>query len=470
MSHNGRSAVAAHLMESLWEAPEPSDVRRARGKALRKTVPRSKLATRSSDARSPIEILDKQNSTRVQSLIPLRMERTSASPFAYFRGTAAVMAADLAKDPTTGLQVASCGDAHITNFGFYASPQRTLVFDLNDFDEAAWSPWEWDLKRLVTSIVIGGRDAGRSDDIIRQGATAAVLAYARVLALTTKMSPYDRYFASLNADVAMDEMDPESRKVFDDAIAKAQKRTEARAAKKLTHADENGNLQFNENPPTMTHLAERGERSASDNIVKLLRSVRPDIAQLLRNYTLVDVCRRVVGVGSVGTECFLLLLQDGDKNGFILQPKQAMKSVLEEFGGITQPEVLNQYVDKHGEGGRVVAMQQILQAVSDPFLGHTQLADIDLYVRQFHDMKGGIDVNSLTDEPFLSYSKACAVALGRAHSQSPNSTEISGYVGSGKALSKAIVSWAYEYAEQNEKDFEAFVEYCKTRNVAPADE
>lgn len=427
------------------------------GKRLRQQTPRSSLATLSTGLRDPLGIVAEQNAGRLQELIPLRAERMSQSAFAFYRGTAALMAADLADCPTTDVQVASCGDAHVANFGFYASPQRTLVFDLNDFDEAASAPWEWDLKRLVTSVVVGGRDNDREPDVIERAARRTVLAYRKALLSSLEHSPLERYYTHIDAEGGAGLLDRKSRRALLNAVRDARKRTGDRALRRLTTSGPDGTLRFNERPPTMGPLDPAQAALAHRHIEAYERSAAPDVRAVLSHYTEVDTARRVVGVGSVGTRCALILFQDGDGNGLIMQSKEAGPSVLEQYGRVMQPDVLSELVAEHGQGARVVSFQRILQAVSDPFLGYLRTDDFDLYVRQFHDMKGGIEVGVLDDGPFSTYAEACGVALARAHSQSPRAAIVAGYLGSGRAATDAILEWSMAYADLSEQDYRAFL-------------
>lgn len=427
------------------------------GRILRQEVPRSALATMASGPRDPLVILEEQNATRLPELTPLRAERMSQSAFAFYRGTAALMAADLAQAPTTGINVAACGDAHVSNFGFYASRQRRLVFDLNDFDEAASAPWEWDLKRLVTSIIVGGRDSSRSDSVIEKAAVGAVRAYRAALLASFELSPLERYYTHIDAEGGADRLDGKSRRVVKSAIKAAQRRTGERAVRRLTVKGEDGRLRFIHRPPTMTAMQPEVAAAVRDYIERYEHSAAIDIRTVLSHYTEVDVARRVVGVGSVGTRCSLVLFQDGDDNGLVLQAKEANRSVLEQYGGIEQPQVLVDLVEAHGQGARVVSFQRILQGVSDPFLGYLSAEGTDLYVRQFHDMKGGIEVSEIDDRPFVTYARACGITLARAHSQSPRAAIVAGYLGSGKALTEAILAWSSAYADLSERDYRAFL-------------
>lgn len=440
-----------------WHLPPSVAQRLEAGRRLREKLPRRELGALSASPRDPLAIIEEQNSTRLQELVPLRAERMSQSPFAFYRGTAAIMAADFADAPHTGLLVPSCGDAHISNFGFYASPQRTLVFDLNDFDESAWGPWEWDLKRMIASVVIGGQATARDESAIRDAVLAAVRAYAVALRSAVGLSPRDRFYTHLDAEAGIDGMQEESRRVLQKAIKQAKKRTGERAARKLTTTDTGGRMRFVEQPPTMMRLDPAVEHRVHQLVRRYLETAHADIQLLMRHYVLSDAIRRVVGVGSVGTRCSLALMQDGDGNAMILQSKEANRSVLEQYGGIAQPRVLNELVAERGQGARVVAMQRVLQAVSDPFLGYLRFDERDLYVRQFHDMKGGIEADQLDDEPFRNYAVACAVTLARSHAQSPLAPVISGYVGSGRPIGEVLLEWGYAYAALSRADYDLFV-------------
>ncbi|MEU1971356.1 DUF2252 domain-containing protein [Microbacterium sp. NPDC019599] len=446
-----------HVSALPWERPTTVQERMALGKDARNALSRGALAHLTPKDRDPLGILDAQNATRIPELVPLRIERMSASPFAFYRGTAAIQAADLAADRHSGILVASCGDAHVSNFGFFASPQRTLMFDLNDFDEAAWAPWEWDLKRLVTSIVIAGQATSRDGTVVEESALAAVRTYARSMAANAGRSSLNRFFEHFDAESGLKAMDSESQRTMRAAIKEAEKRTGERAARKLTTLGEDGRLTFVERPPTMTHTTAEIEGRLHENMQKYQASANVDVRLVLAQYTLSDIALRVVGVGSVGTLCALVLLQDGDANALLLQGKQANRSVLEEYGGIEQPQALVEFIAEHGEGGRVVGLQRILQAVSDPFLGHLRAFAGDFYVRQFNDMKGGVDMDELEDPTFREYAESCAAVLARAHAQSPRAAEVAGYIGNGRMVGEAILEWAYAYADLSRADFDAFV-------------
>lgn len=429
----------------------------AEGRAVRQRLPRAGLARSDRHGRDPITILEQQNAIRLQELIPLRMERMLAGPFAFYRGTAALMAADLAQDPHTGLAVASCGDAHLSNFGFFASPERRLVFDLNDFDEAGLAPWEWDVKRLSTSVVVGGVDAGYDEATIRALTAETVRTYQRSLATLLAMSPVARYFLHGNLDASRASLDEKSHRALDAALARAQKRTSDRAVRRTTEAGAGGARRFVEEAPRMTHAAV--DRDEMPRLYEEYRAgVEIDLSLVLAQYAPVDIVRRVVGVGSVGTRCFLVLLEGADGDTLLLQVKEATDSVLGRYGGMTFSDRTVERIGTYGNGYRVVALQRILQVVSDPFLGHLRFDGRDYYVRQFHDMKGSIELEGLEPDGFGAYASACATMLARAHAQSPGFARIVGYLGRNSAAADAIVDWSFDYAEQSLSDFRALQE------------
>lgn len=433
----------------------------ALGRSKRVQTPRRALAEFSvSGGGAPRDVmahLDEQNATREHDLVPLRMERMLANPFAFYRGTAGLMALDLGRAPHSGVMVAACGDAHISNFGFFASPERKLVFDLNDFDEAAVAPWDWDLKRLVTSIVVGGMNAGYSEREIRRAARHTVRAYRRGLTSLLETSPLERYYMHGNVDFARNSLSSETQALLKDVLKAATKRTAKRAVKRTTEMGDDGILRFVEHPPTMMHVDSDvlgAGATRAELFVQYRETVPLDIDTVLAQYVPTDLVRRVVGVGSVGTQCFLQLLQGSDGNALLLQVKEASESVLSRYGGIAQPSRVTAGIAGHGQGFRVVNLQRILQAVSDPFLGHMQRGDRDFYVRQFHDMKGSVELEGLDYLPFLDYVRTCGGMLARAHAQSPTAGQVVGYLGTTNAAIDAIIEWSFSYAAQSLRDFQ----------------
>lgn len=447
---------------AAWKRPTTPAAGFAAGRQARRAVPRRDLARLTTTGRDPLGILAEQNESRLKEFVPLRNERMAQSPFAFYRGTAALMAADLAADPHTGILVGSCGDAHVANFGFYASPQRTLVFDLNDFDEAAWAPWEWDLKRLVTSIVVSGQSTGRTQSVIDEAVLSAVRTYLRSMSALAARTPLERYFTHFEVDQAIRNVDKESRAALRSATKDAQKRTGARAVHRLTRSDERGRIVFVESPPTMVHVDPEIVRETKGYIRDYLESANIDISVLMARYVVSDVVRRVVGVGSVGTRCYLISFQAGDDSVLLLQSKEAGESVLAKYGRIEQPPELIAEIERRGQGARVVALQRLMQAFSDPFLGYLSGAEADLYMRQFHDMKGGLDTEVLETRPFLRYAGGCAVTLARAHAQSPAADRIVGYSGNRERIGEALLEWAYAYADLSRRDYESFLATTST--------
>jgi uncharacterized protein (DUF2252 family) len=410
-----------------------------------------------------------QNADRVQELVPLRMARMLENPFAFYRGTAGLMALDLSDDPHSDLQVICCGDAHISNFGFYASPERRLVFDLNDFDEAAGAPWEWDLKRLVTSAIIGGRHAGYEETSVEGTAREAVKSYTFTLDKLSKLSPADRYFMHSGGPYSRRRLDKSAQDALDAAVKAAERRTSERAIKRTTERGPDGKLRFTENPPTMAHVQTETAETLETLVGRYRTTVGVDIELVLRQYEPLDLVQRVVGVGSVGTRCFLHLLAGADDDLLLLQVKEATESVLVKYGKVPQAPRIAQGVEELGNGYRVVALQRILQGVSDPYLGYLRTNHRDFYLRQFHDMKGSIELEGLDPDAYRAYVAACASLLARAHAQSPAAIEIVGYIGKSDATADAILRWCYAYTDQSLRDYHALRAAADEGRVPVAD-
>jgi uncharacterized protein (DUF2252 family) len=434
----------------------------AEGKAARTVLPRERHAHYDDNGRrDPLEILAEQNATRVPELVPLRMGRMLESPFTFYRGTAGIMAADLARGVDTGIRVVSCGDAHLSNFGLFASPQRNVVFDLNDFDEAADAPWEWDVKRLVTSVVIGGRASGFDEDECRKAATASARAYRAGLQGMMAMTALERYYFRIDSDEAHPELDSAAQRVVDRAVRQARRRTSDAYVEKISELAGDGTRLIIENPPVLTHVPEATETEIEQLFERYRKTVSSDVALLLSQFTLTDLARRVVGVGSVGTRCYILILTGPQRESLVLQVKEAQPSVLESYGGIDSAypggaKAAHAEAEGPQEGFRVVANQRILQAVSDSFLGYLRANGRDYYVRQFRDMKGSIDVSKLDFSSYVSYVRACATLLARAHAQSADAPKVAGYLGKSKAFDSAVVDWSFAYAERSLADYERF--------------
>ncbi|HKT58058.1 MAG TPA: DUF2252 domain-containing protein [Microbacterium sp.] len=439
------------------DAVHRADELRDAGRAARRRMPRSAHAAFAPPAdRDPVGILRRQHAHRVPELVPLRLERMTANPFAFYRGSAAIQAADLRDAPRTGADVTICGDAHVANFGIYASPERRLVFDLNDFDEAAYGPWEWDVKRFVTSVVLAGRHRGFAPDDVVTAAREAAAAYRVGIRQFTRLGALDRFY--LQADVRRGPRSggASSQKALDRAIKAAGRRTADRVVRKITTTAPDGTTTIAENPPVLTHVPEATERRVLEIARTYLATVPSDIAVLLSQYVPTDAVRRVVGVGSVGTRCYIIVLSGPAGESLVLQVKEACESVAVEFGGASRalsPAVVAP-VAKDEHGHRVVANQRVLQSVSDPFLGWVRQDGHAFYIRQFRDLNASIDTETLGRRAFGDYVDACGTVLARAHAQSPNAPFIAGYLGGGTVFDEAVTAWSIAYADQAAADFE----------------
>ncbi|HWS94215.1 MAG TPA: DUF2252 domain-containing protein [Mycobacterium sp.] len=458
------------LRDRLIELEVPSeDV--ARGRALRKTVSRRALAQLTPSNRTATEILVEQNADRLRELVPLRFARMLADPFAFYRGSAAVMAADLAASPSTGIEIMCCGDAHISNFGMYAAPDRSIIFDLNDFDEAAVAPAEWDVKRLITSVIIGGRHAEYPAKTIRRYVEDALVGYETSLqAMLENMDVMDRYYLRMEPERYVGKVSKGMLGVIQKTISRARTRTSAQVFKQIMKIGPDGTPRLREQPPVLQHVDEEIEAPLVEAVQEYLAAVPPDVALLLSHFRATDLALRVVGVGSVGTRCYLVILVGPDGAPLILQIKEATRSVLEEYGGWRQPASMTAAIEAKGQGVRVTDGQQILQAMSDVFLGTTRKDGRDYYIRQFHDMKGTIETEGMAASTFGEYVSACAVLLARAHSQSTNASILRGYVGTNATVHEAVAEWSYAYADKSLDDFHQLHAAAKAGDIEVADD
>jgi uncharacterized protein (DUF2252 family) len=437
----------------------------ARGRARRQQVPRADHARWEPppDRPDPVAILEEQAVTRVPDLVPIRSGRMLTSSFAYFRGAAAPMAWDLAHTPTTGIRVQCCGDAHLLNFGMFASPDRRLVFDINDFDETLPAPFEWDLKRLAASFAVAARDNGFPDSEARTAARYCARSYRTEMARYATMRFLNVWYSRIDvAEVtrlfdAVQSKDAVLRRRRD--IKKAQRRTSLKALMKFCDRVHGEYLIRPDHPVIVRFPIERNPgmldelRSA---IAQYLETLQADRREVLRRYYFGDFARKVVGVGSVGTECFvLLLLGDRDDEPLFLQLKEAQESVLAPFAGLSEYQ---------HQGERVVRGQRMTQAAADVFLGWTRGIAIDgkqsrdYYVRQMRDMKGSMNVPAMDPEQLGYYGRLCGWALARGHARTGRASLIFGYLGGGKDFDNAIADFAVAYADQNEKDYQLLVD------------
>ena len=443
----------------------------ARGRALRKTVSRRALAQLSPSPRTATEILVEQNANRLRELVPLRFARMLADPFAFYRGSAAVMAADLAANPSTGIEIMCCGDAHVSNFGMYAAPDRSIVFDLNDFDEAAVAPAEWDLKRLITSAIVGGRHAEYPTKAIRSYVEDALVGYQTSLtAMLENMNVMDRYYLRVEPERYVGKVSKGLLGVIQKTTARARTRTSAQVFKQIMKIGPDGTPRLREQPPVLQHVDEEVEAPLVEAVQEYLAAVPADVALLLSHFRPTDLALRVVGVGSVGTRCYLVILVGPNDTPLILQIKEATRSVLEEYGGWRQPAPMTAAIEAKGQGVRVTDGQQILQAMSDVFLGTTRKDGRDYYIRQFHDMKGTVETEGMSASTFGEYVSACAVLLARAHSQSANASILRGYVGTANTAHDAIAEWSYTYADKSLDDFHQLHAAAKAGDIEVADD
>ncbi len=424
----------------------------AQGRELRGTQPRRSHATFVAPTRDPIEILESQHANRIAELVPIRIGRMLQSPFSYFRGTAAVMAHDLSAGTRTGVDLVICGDAHISNFGLFATPERRVVFDLNDFDEVSYGPWEWDLKRLVASTVVGGRDLGLTRSQCTDAALATARGYRLALARLLELTALDRFYFRVETTWLEERSNELTQALVRKTVKKAKRRTSDQVLAKITTKDENGQRRIIDEFPIIRRSEPATIANLADQFDGYRATVRSDVALLLEQFRLVDAVLRVVGVGSVGTRCHIaLLVGPGDESLFI-QVKEAQRSVLETYGGLAGLASRTQMAT---EGARVVRGQLMMQAVSDRFLGWLSFDEHDFYCRQFRDMKGSIELKDLTPTQFSAYGALCGSVLARGHSQSAGASVVSGYLGASPRMDEALVSWAHASADQNERDFGA---------------
>jgi uncharacterized protein (DUF2252 family) len=474
-------AQPAEIPHTVDVAARDAEAGRAHGRAVRAAVPRRSLAgVASPDLRpDPIVILETQGRSRVQELLPIRYSRMAASPFAFLRGAAAIMAADLAAVPATGITVQLCGDAHIANFGVFATPERDLVFDINDFDETHTGPFEWDVKRLAASVAVEARERGAGGSAVEAVVRAAVSAYTRGIAEAAAMTVLDAWYHRLDlaAIFAMVEREARGRRsrlaaehVRSRVMRDASRRTSAGSLDRLAIL-EDGAWRFREEPPLVRRHALDGEtgRRVGAFYDRYLASLRGELRVLLSLYRPVDLARRVVGVGSVGTETFVLLLVSRrDDDVLFLQLKEAQSSTLAPF--VDGPRVLGSpRIVREGE--RVVVGQRLMQAASDPFLGSAAGGRADrqsFYVRQLRDMKLSADIPSQTARVFSGHVRLCARALAFAHARSGTARAIVGYVGSGDAFVDAITAFAIAYADRTAEDHARLVEAIATGRLPAA--
>lgn len=444
-----------------WHAP---DERAARGRAARADAPRSAHAAWEppADRADPVDLLEEQSRGRVPELVPLRYGRMLVSPFTFYRGAAAIMASDLAATPRSGLRAQLCGDAHLSNFGGFGSPDRDLVFDINDFDETLPGPWEWDVKRLAASFSVAGRALGLAAEERRVIASHTVRSYRAAMRTFAAQTNLEVWYARLDvAEMARRwsaDLKESGRKRFKRTVAKARTKDSMRALSKLTQVVD-GEPRIVSDPPIVVPIEDlsRGDAEWAQEVVGTAyqgyhESLDRDRRHLLDGYRPVHWARKVVGVGSVGTRAWIvLLLGRDDQDPLFLQFKEADRSVLAPYAGRSV----------FGNAGRrVVEGQRLLQAAGDIFLGWTRVTvdgrTLDFYGRQLWDWKASADVEAMTASGLEAYGQACGWTLARAHARSGDRIAIAHYLGSGTNFDEAIAAFSERYADQNERDHEAF--------------
>jgi uncharacterized protein (DUF2252 family) len=469
-----KTAAAASKPVSRVQHLTPEE-RAALGKAARAEVPRASHGewTAATDRRDPIEILEAQAATRVPELVPVRYGRMLVSPFTFYRGAAAVMAADLNGTPRSGITTQVCGDAHLSNFGVFATPERQMVFDINDFDETLPGPWEWDVKRLAASLAIAGRNNGFTDAERADGERAAVGEYRSAMWEFARMGNLDVWYSTLPVQEGLPQvraaMGRKDWKAAEQAVEKAKTRDNLQAFSKLTH-EVDGERRIISDPPLVVPIEELFPEADAKLVVQgihaLIRRYRRtllgDRRRLLEDFRFEHIARKVVGVGSVGTRAWIILFTGRDGyDPLFLQAKEAQPSVLEPYVGKSP------YANA---GQRVVEGQRLMQASSDIFLGWDRAQgpdglERDFYVRQLRDWKGSVPPEAMTPSAMNFYGRICARALARAHARSGDRIAIASYLGKNDAFDRAIATFSERYADQNERDHAALKKAVKAKRI-----
>jgi uncharacterized protein (DUF2252 family) len=436
------------------------DERLAAGQALREKFPRERHATwkRPAKDRDPIAILEKSNRGRLPDLIPIRYGRMLRSPFTFLRGSAGLMACDLAGTPSTGLRVQACGDCHLSNFGLFATPERNLVFDINDFDETLPAPWEWDVKRLAASIAVAARDNGHSDKKARAAAVACVRSYREHLRNASKKSPLDVWYEKLDAQTLIDlAPDAAARKRRQEIARQARQRIGESLFPKIV-AEVGGRHRLVDQPPLLFHVDKKEYEAIFREALDAYRaSMLDSVRVLLDRYHLEDWAAKVVGIGSVGTRCFVGLFFSAEGHPLLLQFKEARASVLAPYAGKSICE---------NQGQRVVMGQRLMQSASDIFLGWARgRHGLDFFGRQLRDMKFSFPIEEMPPTMLSIYAGVCGWTLARAHARSGDAATISGYLGKSDAFDEATGDFALKYADQTARDHAALVAAVKAGRI-----
>lgn len=465
-----KTKKASTRRRGVLDLPKAIEQRLAEGRAERDAAPLEAHAEWSAPAsrQDPVAILEGQNAVRVPELVPIRHGRMIVSPFTFYRGGAAIMAADLAATPTTGLRVQCCGDAHLSNFGVFAAPDRRLVFDLNDFDETLPAPFEWDVKRLVASFVVAARDNGHRPKEQRAAARAAAASYREIIARAAGMRFLDVWYTRIDAEQLLAELAATTKKSTIKAaqknLAKARRKTSLGSLSRFAQRVDGG-YRITQQPPVIVRPPEfavdEAEQIVRQGLADYAQTLSPDRRVVLDHYHFEDFARKVVGVGSVGTEAFMVLLMgDREDDPLFLQVKEASTSVLAPYAGASE------YAH---QGERVVQGQRLMQSASDQFLGWVTGAGErhrEFYVRQLRDMKGSAEIETLDPAALARYGEICGGALARAHARTGDAAKISGYLGDDDTFDRAMAKFAVAYADQNESDYGAFTAAADSQRIA----
>ncbi|HQR09291.1 MAG TPA: DUF2252 domain-containing protein [Gemmatales bacterium] len=461
MSKNGKANLNETEIRSVDHSFTTRKELYAQGKSLRDKCPRASHAkwVPAHDRHDPIHLLEESSKGRMLELIPIRYGRMMQSPFTFYRGSAMNMAADLATTPTNGLRVQACGDAHLCNFGVFATPERRIIADINDLDETLPAPWEWDVKRLTASFVVASRFNGHSEEEAREAALSSVRAYRESMAEFSKMRVLDVWYASLDVEKIESMMkDEESTKRFEKRLAKARERSVAEYDFPELVTTAGLKPMIKEDPPLIFHLREQSKAQHEKIIEKAFAGYRDSLSDakrlLLDRYQLIDIAAKVVGVGSVGTYCAIMLMMASEKDPLFLQIKQARQSVLEPYAG-------KSIYANHGQ--RVVVGHHLMQSASDLFLGWTEgHQGRQFYIRQLKDMKIKPMVEIFTPSNMRRYGELCGWLLAHSHARSDHPSLISGYLGKGDSFDEAVADFSVAYADQAERDHETLVKAVRS--------
>ena len=456
----GSSSDLKDLLRERIAAKYTIDDLKDTGKKISKTAPIESLAAVSKIDRDPVQFIKSVEQNLTKSLLPMRHSRMGASQAAFFRGTAELMAYDLQQGEKSGINLLIDGDAHLQNFGFYASPERNLLFDLNDFDEAQINSFEFDIKRLLTSVYLlgdqQGFDADKLDELVQTDASI----YRKTLRDLFKVGALDRFYQSTEVNHLVQSIPgAEDSALLSKFVKKATKRNNDSVIKKYTTTID-GNMRFKDDPPSSVRLDKATYQAIFDGFTQYRKSTRPDILVLLSEYRITDIIHHSVGIGSFGTNCYLVLLSGLGGSHLVLQVKEALPPRPELIPN-TERITLQQEVS---QGQRIIASQMILQKASDPFLGWFNVGDKSYYVRQFRDMKGSVDLEELTFPEFQYYTQITTYLLAMAHAQTPQAAVVTGYLD--KSFDSAVQRWSKWYLNQVKADYSAFMRAVQTHMLA----